>query len=119
MFDTGGLAPDPTDLDYPGPTMAPFPIAPSVALILVVGQVGCTTTRDAAVPLVRAHATKDLECPDAKIEVEALIGGLYLAEGCGKRMTYHSVCEHLSCEVGQAGEDAPAWRGRPEPDDPH
>ncbi|MBW2457237.1 MAG: hypothetical protein JRI68_22175 [Deltaproteobacteria bacterium] len=99
--------------------MAPFRIALSVALTLVVGALGCTTTRDAAVPLVRVHAAKDLKCPDDKIEVEPLLGGQYLAKGCGRRMTYHSVCEHLSCEVGQAGEDAPAWRGRPEPGDPH
>ncbi len=99
--------------------MTPFPIASLVVLTLVVGATSCARTRDAAVPLVRVHAAKDLTCPGDKIEIERLMGGRYLAQGCGKRMTYHSVCEHLSCEVGQAGEDAPAWRGRPEPGDPY
>lgn len=94
-------------------------IARQVTLALLVGVVGCTTTRDAAVPLVRVHATKDLVCPDEKIEIERQLGGRYVATGCGRRATYHSACEHLSCTVGQAGEEPPVWRDRPEPGTPY
>ena len=91
-------------------------IVRQVTLALLVLAVSCTTTRDAAVPLVRVHATKDLLCPDEKIEIEPLLGGRYVATGCGRRATYHTACEHLSCTVAEAGEEPPVWRGRPEPD---
>jgi len=110
--------PNGPNLEYPARTMAPSRIVPLIPLCLLVGVGGCTTTRDAAVPLVRVHAAKDLKCPDDKIEVEPQLGGRYVASGCGKRLTYHSACEHLHCTVGQAGEEPPAWRGRPDPEAP-
>ncbi len=110
VFDARCSGPDPC-----APAMRSLPIRPLVTLALLVGAVGCTATRDAALPLVRIHATKDLVCPEEKIAIERLLGGRYVATGCGRRATYHSACEHLRCTVGQAGEEPPVWRDRPEP----
>jgi hypothetical protein len=83
-------------------------------ILLLIGA-GCAAMKDAAVPLVRVHANKDLRCPDDKISVEPLIGGRYVASGCGRRAEYHSACDGLQCSVGREGEDPNAWRDRPEP----
>jgi len=89
------------------------------ALALVAGLlVACTAGRDAAVPVVRVRAQKDLSCPPKKIAVKPLWGGRYEAIGCGRRATYHSACDRLRCTAGQEGEEPPAWRDRPEPGSP-
>jgi hypothetical protein len=75
----------------------------------------CTTARDAAVPLVRVRAEKDLRCTAKQIDIEPQLGGRYVASGCGRTVTYDSVCEQLRCSVAREGEEAPAWRDRPEP----
>jgi hypothetical protein len=87
----------------------------SVLLAAAVALTACTTARHPAVPLVRTHAQKDLDCPEKKIHVTAELGGRYRATGCGRTALYHSACEQLSCEVGLVDETAPAWRDRPEP----
>ena len=79
---------------------------------------GCVMNRDAAMPQVRIRAEKDLTCKKDKIEVETQLGGRYKATGCGRTVTYDSVCEGLQCQVSQAGEEAPAWRDRPDPGSP-
>ena len=68
-------------------------------------------------PLVRVRAEKDLACAAKQIKVEPQIGGRYVASGCGRTVTYDSVCEQLQCSVSREGEEAPAWRDRPEPGD--
>lgn len=89
------------------------------ALIAVVGvAASCTMNKDAAVPLVRVHAEKDLQCASAQIQVTAMVGGRYRASGCGRTAIYDSACEGLQCRVTNADEEAPAWRDRPEPDSP-
>jgi len=76
---------------------------------------GCTNARDAAVPLVRAHAARDLRCPTERIEVEPLIGARYEATGCGRTATYYGVCEQISCDVGKSDDQPQPWRDRPDP----
>jgi hypothetical protein len=84
------------------------------ALILL-AVVGCTTARDAAAPVVRVRAQKDLDCPPDRIDVESSAGGIWRATGCGHTATYQSTCEGLQCAVSLSGEEPPAWRDRPEP----
>lgn len=78
----------------------------------------CSTTRDAAMPLVRVRAEKDLACASDKIAIDSQLGGRYLAKGCGRTITYASACEDLRCTVSREGEEAPAWRDRPDPGSP-
>ena len=78
--------------------------------------------RDAAEPQVRIRAEKDLVCKKDRIEVSQGLGGRYTATGCGRTVDYDSVCDGLQCQVSKAGEEAPAWRDRPDPGsvaDPH
>jgi hypothetical protein len=76
---------------------------------------GCAATQEAAVPLVRVRANKDLKCPDDKIHVESMLGGRYRARGCGRQADYHSMCDGLQCSVGREGEEPAVWRDRPDP----
>ncbi|MBI4702308.1 MAG: hypothetical protein HY744_14380 [Deltaproteobacteria bacterium] len=87
-------------------------VLPPASLCLLVA---CSTATGAAVPLVRAHAHQDLDCPDKKISVEPQGGGRYRAVGCGRSALYHGACEHLRCAVGREGAEPPPWRDRPEP----
>jgi len=75
----------------------------------------CTSARDAAVPLVRVHAHKDLDCPEKQIHVKREMGGLYRASGCGRTAVYNTACDHLRCTVGLEDEEPAPWRDRPEP----
>jgi hypothetical protein len=85
---------------------------------VVLAAAGCSTTRDAAVPMVRVRAEKDLACAGDKIEITSKLGGRYEARGCGRTATYASACEDLRCSVSKEGEEAPAWRDRPDPGSP-
>lgn len=78
--------------------------------------ISCTTNKDAAVPMVRIRAEKDLRCASDQIQVQSLIGGRYRASGCGRTQTYDSACDGLQCQVTNEDEEAPAWRDRPDPD---
>jgi hypothetical protein len=78
----------------------------------------CIIGRDAAAPVVRTRAAKDLECPDDKITIESQLGSRYVARGCGKSVEYNTACEHLRCEAWREGEQAPGWRDRPDPGSP-
>ncbi|MBW2529073.1 MAG: hypothetical protein JRI23_33155 [Deltaproteobacteria bacterium] len=84
-------------------------------LTVAVALAACTTAKHPAVPMVRTHATSDLDCPEKKIHVAPLWGGRYRATGCGRTAVYHTACEQLECTVGLEEEAAPAWRDRPEP----
>lgn len=83
--------------------------------LAVLATPGCTTNKDAAVPLVRVHAEKDLKCPSDQITVRSKIGGKYFATGCGRSAVYDSACEGLRCSVSNEDEEAPGWRDRPDP----
>jgi hypothetical protein len=90
-----------------------------IALALALLTTGCATLgSDAAVPLVRAHATTDLDCPDHSIRVEEEFGGRYKAVGCGRKAYYRSACVGLSCEVRSWDEAPIPSRDRSDPSDP-
>lgn len=72
----------------------------------------------AARPYVLDRATRDLACPSKQISVTRGVGGRYVASGCGRSAAYQTVCQQLQCEVSREGERPPAWRDRPDPDDP-
>ena len=84
-----------------------------------VALAGCFATSGAspnAIPLVRYHAEKDLDCPAADIRIEQKLGGKFKAIGCGHKVEYQTACDGLQCVVYGEGEKAvPAWRDRPEP----
>lgn len=67
--------------------------------------------------LVKIRGESDLECPQSDLLVHSTWGGRYIVSGCGRTVTYDSICEGLRCEVTRAGEEAPGWRGRPDPGD--
>jgi hypothetical protein len=85
------------------------------AVFALAAMAGCSSTRDAALPLVRAHAAHDLRCPDKSIRVDRMMGERWRAAGCGREVVYHSACVELRCTVGRAGEEPQPWRDRPEP----
>lgn len=97
-----------------------LPLALPVALLvaLLVAASGCSHLRDPALAQVRIKAEKDLKCEPDFIEIDSLWGGRYRAEGCGRVAEYDSVCEGLQCDVSRSGEEAPAWRGRHDPNTP-
>lgn len=82
---------------------------------------GCViNSRGAAEPMVRARASRDLECAQRDIRLELLeLGNRYKAMGCGRSKIYRTACQGLECTV--AGDDEPAipWRDRPAPDEFH
>lgn len=78
---------------------------------------GCSTATGAALPLVRAHAAHDLDCPDADIVIREELGGRYKALGCGRKMTYRTACDLLACVVQKESDPAIPWRDRPAPDE--
>jgi hypothetical protein len=87
----------------------------------VVACAGCTiNSRGAAEPMVMMRASKDMDCPQKELRLEALeIGNRYKAIGCGKVKIYRTACQGLECTV--AGDDEPAipWHDRPAPDEFH
>ncbi|MEM9696471.1 MAG: hypothetical protein AAGA56_28260 [Myxococcota bacterium] len=88
--------------------------------IAVVGAMstGCSYgDKRAAVPLVRARAESDLECPSPQIDIEVGTGGRHTARGCGRIQRYDSICLDLKCQVSKVGVEPPAWRDRPLPGD--
>ena len=90
----------------------------TAAVMAALAVLACSTARDAAVPLVRVRAEKDLACAGDKIEIASKLGGRYEARGCGRTQAYTSACEDLRCSVSKEGEEAPAWRDRPDPGSP-
>jgi hypothetical protein len=79
---------------------------------------GCLSVQgasSAAIPLVRAHAQTDLDCPQAEIKIEQELGGKYKAVGCGQKAVYTAACDGLSCVVRGENERAIPWRARPDP----
>jgi len=94
------------------------PVGPARGWLLLLALAACTTASGAAVPLVRAHAASDLDCPDAEIRITEELGGRYKAVGCGRKATYRTACEGLQCEVRSADGPAIPWRDRPEPGEP-
>lgn len=85
---------------------------PALALALA----GCAAFgHDAAVPLVREHAVKDLDCSENDLRISEELGGRYKVIGCGRKAFYRTACVALTCEV-HPDEGAPIpWRDRPEP----
>lgn len=82
----------------------------------MIGVAACATNRDAAVPLVRHHAERDLDCPGADIRItQEQFTGYYNAIGCGRKARYRAACEGLSCTVSPEGGPAIPWRDRPPP----
>lgn len=75
----------------------------------------CMMHNDAALPQVRVRAEKDLACPGDRIHVEQQLGGRYKATGCGRTQSYDSICQGIDCQVSKEGDQAPAWRDRPDP----
>ncbi len=86
------------------------------AAVVLATLCACTTGREAAAPMVRVRAAKDLDCPQERIVLDQSVGGVWTANGCGHTVTYQSACEHLECRVTKNGEEAPGWRDRPDPD---
>ena len=87
--------------------------------LLSIALVGCAVMRDDARAQVLVRAEKDLICPQDRIDLEKQWGGKYVARGCGRKTTYDTICEGVQCDVSKEGEEAPAWRGRPDPGSPH
>ena len=87
-------------------------------MVVAIAAGACSTARDPAMPMVRVRAEKDLTCSSDKIEIASQLGGRYEARGCGRTATYASACEDLRCSVTKEGEEAPAWRDRPDPGSP-
>jgi hypothetical protein len=92
----------------------------TIALVCVaLGSSGCAAMGDGARAEVLVRAEKDLICPQDRIDLERKWGGKYVARGCGRKTTYDTICEGVKCNVSREGEEAPAWRGRPDPGSPH
>lgn len=92
-----------------------------LALLLLLPFAGCIDNvngRGAARPVVLMHAQKDLDCPMDDIRVTEEYGGVYKAVGCGRKASYQTLCEHLSCEVKGEGQGPVGWRDRPDPSAP-
>ncbi len=87
----------------------------ALCLFALSGGAGCAMNSDAAVPLVRVHAEKDLKCPSDEIPIRSKLGGRYEASGCGRTATYDSACVGLQCNVSNEEDAAPGWRDRPDP----
>ena len=87
-------------------------------VIVLFPLVACISTNGAsaqAIPLVRAYAESDLDCPGDRIRIEQELGGRFEAIGCGHKATYSAACEGVSCVVRGEGERAVPWRDRPDP----
>ncbi|XXX76307.1 hypothetical protein WMF30_52520 [Sorangium sp. So ce134] len=102
--------------------MRPFvhaPVAPLAILVAGALSPACSVANvpSNAMPMVRARATSDLDCPDKDVRVEEQLGGLFKAVGCGRKAYYRAACEALRCVVSGEGEAAVPWRDRPEPMD--
>jgi hypothetical protein len=76
---------------------------------------GFATGQRPALPMVRAEAERDLDCPGSEIRLEEELTGYIKAVGCGRKARYRAACVHLSCTVTPEGQAIP-WRDRPEPD---
>jgi hypothetical protein len=86
-------------------------LAPVLAVVLA----ACGTATGAALPLVRHHATIDLDCPEAEVRIEEQLGGRYKAVGCGRKATYRTACDGLTCDVKSEEDTVIPWKDRPEP----
>jgi hypothetical protein len=97
------------------------PLAPLLALLAALfAAAGCyATPKEAATPLIRAHAASDLDCPDEEIRIEQELTGYFKAIGCGRKAYYSAACQGLSCVVSEKGGQVIPWRDRPAPDEPH
>ena len=65
-------------------TMRRLPCALSLTLVVVVAVTsgGCyVTPKEAATPLIRVHAARDLDCPDEEIRIEQELTGDFKAVG--------------------------------------
>src|SRR5688572_21009618 len=86
------------------------------ALALLALQSACYATGNRpALPQVRMHAERDLDCPGSEIRIEEELSGMFKAVGCGRKARYRAACEHLGCTVSHEDENAIPWRDRPEP----
>lgn len=111
------LRPTPSALPRPARPLASKLAGILASALAVVLATGCTTARDAAVPLVRSHATYDLDCEGDNIRIEEQLGGMYKATGCGRTATYRTACDGLSCVVRSEDDQVIPWRDRPDPYD--
>jgi hypothetical protein len=89
---------------------------PAALAVVALALTACAALgHDAALPLVREHATKDLDCSEKDIRVSEELGGRYKAVGCGRRAMYRTACVALTCEVRpEDGAPIPSL-DRPEP----
>ena len=90
------------------------PASRFVPLLLLASSACAGFGADAALPLVREHAVRDLDCKDADVRVVEELGGRDKAIGCGRKAVYRTACVALSCEVRP--EDAPPIGSRDRPD---
>lgn len=94
-------------------------VLPLVALFAALSVAACyVTPKEAATPLIRVHAARDLDCPDEDIRIEQELTGYFKAIGCGRKAYYRAACDGLQCVVSER-ENGPAipWRAPPGPDD--
>jgi hypothetical protein len=84
-------------------------------LALTLLGLGCYGPRGAAEPLVRSHASSDLDCPDRDIRLTEEWGGNYKAVGCGRKAYYRTACDGLSCVVEPSEGRSIPWKDRPDP----
>ncbi|WP_437733453.1 hypothetical protein [Sorangium sp. So ce1335] len=92
-------------------------LVPLAALVAGALSPACTVANvpSNAMPMVRARATSDLDCPDKDVRIEEQLGGQYKAVGCGRKAYYRAACEALRCVVHGEGEAMVPWRDRPDP----
>ena len=94
------------------------PHAPRLLLALIVALPACAGLglgRDAALPLVREHAAKDLDCSEKDLRVSEELGGRYKVVGCGRKAIYRTACVALTCEVHPDDGPPNPLRDRPDP----
>jgi hypothetical protein len=93
-----------------------MPSLPRVLALVLLALPACSSVTGAAVPLVRVHAEKDLDCPGDDVRIEEELGGRYKAVGCGRKAYYRSACDGLTCTVQPEEEGSVPWRDRPTPE---
>lgn len=70
-----------------------------------------------AKPLVLHDAELDLNCPQDKIRVTEIWGGVFEATGCGAKKRYSANCDGVRCEVHNEDQPPVPFKDRPEPGD--
>ena len=88
-----------------------------LVVVLSLVSASCVVFQKPAEPLVRVHASKDLDCPQDDIRVMEEWGGKYKAVGCGRKAYYRTACDGLQCAVHGEGEEFVPSRDRPDPND--